>query len=52
VAKSKFSAKKTRPKRKRTPRPRPGGRGDAWRAYVGAGRGGGAYTPSSEPIPD
>jgi hypothetical protein len=52
MAKSKFSAgKKTKPKRKRTPRQRTGGRGNAWKQYIGGG-GGGRYTPSDEPLPD
>jgi hypothetical protein len=49
MAKSKFSGKKPR-KRKRTPKPRTGGqRSNAWRQYVG---GGGGYRVSNAPLPD
>jgi hypothetical protein len=54
MPKSKFNTKK-KPKRARAAKPRAakprtgGARSNAWRAYVGGGRG---YTVSNAPIPD
>jgi hypothetical protein len=51
MAKSKFSGTR-KPRKKRTPKPRTGGGrkgGNAWRAYVGGGRG---HTVSNAPLPD
>jgi hypothetical protein len=50
MAKSKFSAKKPR-KRRGAPKARTGGgkTSNAWRAYVGGGRG---HTVSNAPLPD